>query len=111
MSNKTTVNDLFDEEGFVSDVALWDRDLALSIAAQLGIDELTEVHWRVIDEIRGNFLDKGTLPWMAHVCRSLDLDEDCFLKLFNGPVEAWKIAGLPNPGEEARTYMENEEPD
>jgi len=31
------------------------------------------------------------------------------LALFGGPIEVWRLAGLPNPGEEARTYMENQE--
>jgi hypothetical protein len=46
----------------------------------------------------------------ANVCRELDLTEDCVHRLFGGPVEAWKIAGLPDPGEEARAYMLNLEP-
>lgn len=40
----------------------------------------------------------------------LDLVANCVHRLFGGPLEAWKVAGLPDPGEEARTYMENLEP-
>jgi tRNA 2-thiouridine synthesizing protein E len=43
------------------------------------------------------------------VCRELDLVSDCVCALFGGPLEAWKVAGLPDPGEEARVYMENME--
>ncbi len=109
MNENLTVEDLFDRDGFVTDVAVWNRDLALSIAAQLGVEELSESHWQVIDELRRHYLDMGSLPWMTHLCRGLDLEDRCIHRLFGGPVEAWKIAGLPNPGEEARTYMENEE--
>ena len=104
------VEDVIDSEGFVSDPGLWDRDLALALAAQLGIRELTEVHWRVIDAIRARYLEHGTLPWTAHLCRQLELSDDCVHRLFGGPLDAWKLAGLPDPGIEARTYMENEEP-
>jgi tRNA 2-thiouridine synthesizing protein E len=110
MSNDSTIDDLFDNEGFVTDAELWNRDLALSIAAEIGVDELSELHWLLIDEIRLNYLEKGALPWMAHLCRERGLEPDCIYVLFGGPLEAWKIAGLPNPGEEAKTYMENEEP-
>jgi len=29
----------------------------------------------------------------------------CLEQLFHGTREAWRIAGLPDPGEEARAYM------
>lgn len=34
---------------------------------------------------------------------------DCIVALFGGPIELWRLAGLPDPGKEARTYMENQE--
>lgn len=39
-----------------------------------------------------------------------DPAEHCVKQLFGGPLEAWRIAGLPDPGEEARAYMANMEP-
>jgi sulfur relay (sulfurtransferase) DsrC/TusE family protein len=35
---------LFDDNGFIADPDLWDRDLALRIADQLGVRELEESH-------------------------------------------------------------------
>lgn len=101
--------DLFDSEGFLVDPELWDRDLALGIAARLGISELLESHWSVIDYLREHYLRNASLPWEGHLCRELDLVEGCIHRLFGGPVEAWKVAGLPDPGEEARAYMLNME--
>ncbi|MGA7981081.1 MAG: TusE/DsrC/DsvC family sulfur relay protein [Chromatiaceae bacterium] len=110
MTSKTrVVTDFFDENGFLLDPDLWDRDMSLAIAAQLKLGELEEDHWAVIDFLRAHYLDHGTLPWQSHVCRTLELDEDCIQRLFGGPVEAWKVAGLPDPGEEARTYTANQE--
>jgi tRNA 2-thiouridine synthesizing protein E len=111
MTFSNIVNDIIDDQGFVTDPDIWDRDLALAMAAELDIGELTETHWRVIDELRAHYLEHGSLPWMRHICRTLEVEDDCIYHLFHGPVEAWKIAGLPNPGYEARIYMENEEPD
>jgi tRNA 2-thiouridine synthesizing protein E len=110
MNEAVNLEELTDENGFLRDPGDWDRDLAGRMAARLGVDSLGEDHWRILEHIRQHRLQRGTLPWMAHVCRELELDEDCFLRLFGGPIEAWKIAGLPDPGEEARVYMENEEP-
>lgn len=108
MSNDKILMDLFDEDGFVTDADVWDRDLALALAAEHGIEELTEQHWRLIDAIRNKYLQHGSLPWISHVCREISLEDACFQRLFGGILMAWKIAGLPNPGMEARLYMENE---
>ena len=64
----------------------------------------------VIDHLREHYLANGTLPWEGNLCRELDLVEHCVHCLFGGPPAAWTIAGLLDPGEEARTYMENLEP-
>ena len=109
MTTKPDANEMMGPEGFLSDPDLWDRDLAERIAADFGIQELKVPHWKVIDYLREHYLDYGSLPWETHVCRSLDLHPDCIHSLFGGSVEAWKVAGLPDPGEEARTYMLNQE--
>lgn len=110
MNRMQEIPDIFDDNGFLADPDLWDRDLALRIADQLGVRELGESHWAVIDYLREHYLANATLPWEGNVCRELDLVEDCVHRLFSGPIEAWKVAGLPDPGEEARTYMLNLEP-
>jgi len=99
------IRDLFDDNGFLLDPDLWDRDLALRIAAQLGIGELGDSHWEVIDLLREDFLTGDTPDLEEDVCGQLDLVEDCVQRLFGGPIEAWKVAGLPDPGEGADTFM------
>lgn len=110
MTTKQDIPDLFDDYGFVTNPGVWDRDLALGIAKQLGVGELEESHWAVIDYLREHHLENATIPWQGNICRDLDLVEHCVHKLFGGPIEAWKVSGLPDPGEEARTYMLNMEP-
>jgi len=104
-SKARVVSDLFDENGFLLDFDLWDRDLGLAIAAQLRLGELEENHWAVIDFLREHYLAQGAMLWPSHVCRTLELDADCIRRLFGRPIEAWKVAGLPDPGDEARTAM------
>jgi len=101
--------DVLDEYGFFKDPALWTRDLALRLAAEMDLGELSETHWRVIDQVRSDYLDSGMLPVQPTLCHEFGLDPDCILRLFGGPIDVWRLAGLPNPGEEARTYMENQE--
>jgi tRNA 2-thiouridine synthesizing protein E len=43
---------------------------------------------------------------MSQVCRTHDLDRNAIKNLFGGCRQAWRIAGLPNPGEEAKAYMQ-----
>ncbi len=100
-----------DAKGFLADPVLWDAHLATRMARHLGVGELTVAHWRVIERLRTVWLAEGKLPVQRHVCRELDLASGCVGQLFGGLVEAWKVAGLPDPGEEARVYMENMETD
>jgi tRNA 2-thiouridine synthesizing protein E len=96
---------LFDEDGFIIDHALWSEQLALKIAAEEGIDELTDAHWRVIRHIRGKFQRLGGFSSIRQVCRATSLSSAQVHHLFGGCLSIWRIAGLPNPGEEAKAYM------
>jgi dissimilatory sulfite reductase related protein len=98
-----------DAKGFLTDPILWDAHFATRMAHRLGIAELGLVHWRVVERLRAGWLTEGRLPVQRHLCRELDLDEKCIDTLFGGLVEAWKVAGLPDPGEEARVYMQDME--
>jgi sulfur relay (sulfurtransferase) DsrC/TusE family protein len=99
------IHDIFDDNGFLADPDLWNRDLALHIADQLGIRELRDSHWAVIDCLREHFLANAIPPFEVDVCGELDLVEDCVRRLFGGAIAAWKVAGLPDPQEDARTFM------
>lgn len=100
-----------DTNGFLIDPVLWHAHLANRMAWRLGVGDLAVAHWRVIERLRTGWLAEGNLPLQRHICRELALGSGCVDKLFGGLVEAWKVAGLPDPGEEARVYMENMEPD
>ena len=96
---------LFDEDGFIIDSSLWTEQLAPTIAAEEGIAELTATHWRVIEHIRDKFLRLGALPTMRLVCRETALSRTQVHNLFGGCLSIWRIAGLPNPGEEVKAYL------
>ena len=97
----------FDEDGFLKDPAHWNEEVAREIARHDGIAQLTDDHWSVIRTLREHYFAHGTLAPMRHVFHVNHLDEGSYNSLFgHSSREAWRIAGLPNPGEEAKTYMD-----
>lgn len=95
----------FDEDGFLINSSAWSRETARMLAEMDGIGELKADHWSIIFYLREHHLGNGSLPVMSHVCRVMDLGKYAVEGLFGGCRQAWRIAGLPNPGEEAKTYM------
>ncbi len=97
---------LFDDDGFLRNPEDWNEDLAIRIARHDGIGDLNEDHWHIIRYLRAHFMANHTIPVMRHVCRVNHLDDHCVPRLFGKSTrEAWRIAGLPDPGEEAKSYM------
>ena len=47
----------------------------------------------------------GSLPPMSQICRTHGMDRKAVQRLFGSCRQAWRVAGLPNPGEEALSYM------
>ncbi|GEM_PF-261359 len=97
---------LFDEDGFLQDPHSWTRAAARGIAELDGIGDLGPDHWAILFYLREHHLTYGSLPPMSQVCRTHGLDRGAVKRLFGGCREAWRIAGLPNPGPEALSYME-----
>lgn len=94
----------FDEDGFLLDPMSWNEGLARRIASEDGVGELSDDHWAIIHYLRTNYC-AGGLPAVSHVCHINHFEHHCLPDLFRSVKAAWRIAGLPNPGEEARAYM------
>ena len=95
----------FDEDGFLTESECWSSDLADQLARQAGMDQLTAKHWEVIRIVRERYFSIGALPVMRLLCRAAGLDPSQAHQLFSSCRSLWRIAGLPNPGQEARAYM------
>ena len=52
----------FDEEGFMANPDEWDKDVAAALAADIGVEPLTDRHWQVIEFCRSDFQVKGDAP-------------------------------------------------
>lgn len=96
---------LFDEDGLIRDFALWSESLAQAMAQDAGIGPLTEPHWKIIRALRAHYAKLGSAPAMHRVCHDAGIERQQVNDLFGYCLVAWRIAGLPNPGEEARTYL------
>lgn len=95
----------FDEDGFLTDPSRWSKEVAEQIASQDGLGGLSDEHWAIIRELREHYLEHGALLPPSRACRVEKLDAQCVANLFRDMREAWRVAGLPNPGEEAKSYM------
>ena len=86
-------------EGFLENVNDWDRDLALEIAREVGIPELTDRHWLVVNFMRDTFLKTGNGPTIRTLGKESGVAIKELYALFpKGPAKlAAKIAGIPKP--------------
>ena len=88
-----------DGEGFLAEPAAWSREMAAEIAAQNGIDELTDRHWTVVDYMRTTYLRTGSAPSIRTLGKASGVPIKELYQLFpKGPAKlAAKIAGIPKP--------------
>ncbi|MFT5502906.1 MAG: TusE/DsrC/DsvC family sulfur relay protein [Gammaproteobacteria bacterium] len=93
-----------DEDGFLVDWRNWDKDFSQRRADLMQIN-LDDRHWKLINFIRDRFTRLGAIPPMRRVCRSSEINRQELKQQFGSCLNVWKLAGLPNPGEEAKTYM------
>lgn len=99
------IKEQFDADGFLLDMNRWNTALANNLAKKDGLKQLTQAHWDVIFYLREHYQTNHSLPPMKHVCHVYGMSPHCVEELFHNCKEAWRISGLPNPGEEAKSYM------
>jgi tRNA 2-thiouridine synthesizing protein E len=88
-----------DAEGFLTDPAQWDEDLARSIAEDNGIPTLTDRHWLVVRYMRDRYLATGAAPSIRALGKESGVPVKELYQLFpKGPAKlAAKIGGIPKP--------------
>jgi len=87
------------EEGFLQDAAQWTPEVALGIAAEVGLPELNDKHWKVISFCREDAVTQGTPPGLRRISKLSGVGTKELYQLFpKGPGKlAARIAGLPKP--------------
>ncbi len=88
-----------DAEGFMTDPAQWNEQVAAAIAAEAGIGELNDRHWLVVDFMRRTYLETGTAPSIRTLGKASGVPIKELYQLFpKGPAKlAAKVAGIPKP--------------
>lgn len=86
------------EEGFLTDPAEWNEDLARALAAQIGI-ELTDAHWKAIRFLREDFEREGETATIRRVSTTGGIPiKELFVLFPQKPAKKMSyIAGLPKP--------------
>lgn len=96
IANKTvSVN----EEGYLTNPAEWDKDIAVEIAREEGLDGLSDAHWKVIDFCRQTGLASGKAPTLRQITSGSGLSTKELFTLFpKGPAKKIaRISGLGKP--------------
>ena len=88
-----------DAEGFLTDPQQWNEEIAAGIAAENGIDQLTDRHWLVINFMRDTYLESGSAPSIRTLGKASGVPIKELYQLFpKGPAKlAAKVAGIPKP--------------
>ena len=94
-----------DEEGFITDISLWSKDLAQYLA-DLEKVEMTDEHWEVVNFLRDYYNEYQIAPAIRVLVKQMKKafgpekgNNKYLYELFPyGPAkQACKIAGLPKP--------------
>ena len=88
------------EEGYMTNPAEWTREIAVEMAKEEGILELTPAHWKIVDFAREKALSNGgAAPTLRTITSNADVTtKDLFTLFPKGPAKkVAKIAGLGKP--------------
>ncbi|MDD4335367.1 MAG: TusE/DsrC/DsvC family sulfur relay protein [Desulfotomaculaceae bacterium] len=88
-----------DEEGFIINPEDWSEELAGALAADEGLLELKEDHWKIIYYLRDYYQRYQIAPMIRKLCKDTGCSLKYIYELFpSGPAKgACKLAGLPKP--------------
>ncbi len=88
------------DEGFMTNPAEWTKEIAVAMAQEEGIAELTPTHWKVIDFCRQNAASTGgKAPTLRTITTNSGVSTKELFSLFpKGPAKkVARIAGLGKP--------------
>lgn len=88
-----------DNEGFMTEYDEWNDALAVALASNIGIVELTERHWEVLRFLRSDYAERGETPTLRRVSTTGGIPTKELFQLFpKKPARKMAyVAGLPKP--------------
>ena len=87
------------DEGFMTNRTEWTKEIAVELAKEEGIAELTPDHWKVIDFCRSSAETSGAAPTLRTITTGAGVSTKELFTLFpKGPAKkVAKISGLGKP--------------
>jgi len=87
------------DEGFMTNPAEWTKEIAVELAKEEGIAELTADHWKVIDFCRSSAEASGAAPTLRTITTGAGVSTKELFALFpKGPAKkVAKVSGLGKP--------------
>lgn len=87
------------DEGFMTNPAEWTKEIAIELAKEEGIAELTEAHWKVIEFCRANAETSHAAPTLRAITSGSGVSTKELFGLFpKGPAKkVARISGLGKP--------------
>ncbi|MDZ4160113.1 MAG: TusE/DsrC/DsvC family sulfur relay protein [Anaerolineaceae bacterium] len=87
------------DEGFMTNPAEWTSEIAVELAIEEGIPELTEAHWKVIEFCRQSAGAAGKAPTLRTITSRAGVStKDLFTLFPKGPAKkVARISGLGKP--------------
>jgi len=101
---KNTIKAAVDEGGFLTNIDEWTVEVASALAAGEGMQGLSGDQLDILKSLRDYYRKHAFFPILRSICANVHQPRTCVTDKFSDPVVAWKIAGLPNPGEEVNTF-------
>jgi TusE/DsrC/DsvC family sulfur relay protein len=87
------------DEGFLVNPNEWAKEMAIEIAKEEGITELSAAHWQIIDFCRKNAATTGKAPTLRQITNGAGVTTKELFTLFpKGPAKkVARISGLGKP--------------
>jgi tRNA 2-thiouridine synthesizing protein E len=87
------------DEGFMTVYDEWSEELGAELASMIGIDEMTDAHWKAIRFLRADFADRQETATLRRVTKVGGIPTKELFALFpKKPAKKMAyIAGLPKP--------------
>jgi dissimilatory sulfite reductase related protein len=87
------------EEGYMTNPAEWSKEIAIELAREEGMVELSPAHWKIIDFVRQKAAESRASPTLRTITSNAGVTTKELFTLFpKGPAKkVARIAGLGKP--------------
>jgi TusE/DsrC/DsvC family sulfur relay protein len=88
-----------DNDGFLSEISNWTREMAHELARRNDLGPLTEDHWKIIEFVREYYMKHKEGPPIVKIGKATGFTSTQICTMFPCGVArgAYRLAGLPRP--------------